>query len=43
MSDAEGIPSAVSEPKRRSGLVDFFTKLVTEKPLGTVGGLSYCC
>ena len=39
MSDAEGIPSAVSEPKRRSGLVDFFTKLVTEKPLGTVGGI----
>ena len=39
MSDAVGIPSAVSEPKRRSGLADFFTRLVREKPLGTVGGI----
>ena len=39
MSDAVGIPPAVSEPKRRSGLADFFTRLVKEKPTGTVGGI----
>ena len=39
MSDATGIPSAVSEPKRRSRLADFFTRLVREKPLGTIGGI----
>ena len=39
MSNATGIPSAVSEPKRRSGLADFFIRLVKEKPLGTVGGI----
>lgn len=27
------------EPKRRSALVDFFIRLVREKPLGTVGGI----
>ena len=39
MSDAIGIPSAVSEPKRRSRLADFFIRLVREKPLGTVCGI----
>ena len=39
MSDATGIPSAVSEPKRRSPLADFFIRLVKEKPLGTASGI----
>ena len=39
MSDATGIPSAVSEPKRRSRLADFFIRLVREKPLGTASGI----
>ena len=37
MSDE--IPSAVSEPKRRAGLADFFIRLVTEKPLGAACGI----
>ena len=39
MSDAIGIPSAVSGPKRRSRLADFFIRLAREKPLGTVSGI----
>ena len=39
MSDATEIPSAVSEPKRRSRLADFFIRLVKEKPLGTACGI----
>ena len=39
MSDATGIPSVVSAPKRRSRLADFFIRLVKEKPLGTVSGI----
>ncbi len=39
MSDATEIPSAVSEPKRRTRLADFFTRLVKEKPLGTICGM----
>ena len=39
MSDAIGIPSAVSEPKKRSRLADFFIRLVREKPLGTISGI----
>ena len=39
MSDAIGIPSAVSVPKRRSRLAEFFIRLVKEKPLGTVCGI----
>ena len=39
MSDAIGIPSAVSEPKRRSRLAAFLIRLVREKPLGTIGGV----
>ena len=39
MSDATGIPSAVIEPKRRSRLAEFFTRLVREKPLGTISGI----
>ena len=39
MSDPTGILSAVSEPKRRSRLADFFTRLVREKPLGTISGI----
>ena len=39
MSDAAGTPSAVSEPKRRAGLANLFTRLVKEKPLGAVSGI----
>ena len=39
MSDAIGIPSAVSGPKRRSRLADFLVRLVREKPLGTASGI----
>ena len=39
MSDATGIPSPVSEPKRRKGLADFFSRLWREKPLGTACGI----
>ena len=39
MSDATGIPSAEIAPKRRSRLADFFSRLVKEKPLGTVSGI----
>ena len=39
MSDAAGIPSAVIEPKRRSRLAEFFTRLIREKPLGTICGI----
>ena len=39
MSDATGIPSPVSEPKRRARPAAFFVRLWKEKPLGTVGGI----
>ena len=39
MSDAIGIPSTEIASKRRSRLVDFFIRLVREKPLGTVSGI----
>ena len=39
MSDPTGILSAVSEPKRRSRLADFFIRLVKEKPLGLASGI----
>jgi len=39
MSDAIGIPSAVIEPKRRSRLLNFITRLVMTKPLGTTSGI----
>ena len=39
MSDAIGIPSAEIAPKRRAGLADFLSRLVREKPLGTVSGI----
>ena len=39
MSDAIGIPSAVSEAKKRAGPADFFIRLVKEKPLGIIGGI----
>ena len=39
MSDVTGIPSPVSEPKRRAGPVDFFVRLWREKPLGTACGI----
>ena len=39
MSDAIGTSSAVSQAKRRSRLVDFFVRLATEKPLGTISGI----
>ena len=40
MSDAIGIPSAEIAPKRRSRLADFFIRLVREKPLGTISGIT---
>ena len=39
MSDAIERPSPIRGPKRRSRFVDFFIRLVKEKPLGTFGGL----
>ena len=39
MSDATDISSSVIAPKRRSELVDFFTRLWTEKPLGAISGI----
>ena len=39
MSDAKGIPPAVSEPKRRSGAAYFFVRMAKEKPLGTASGI----
>ena len=39
MSNVAGIPSPVSEPKRRTGLADFFSRLWREKPLGTASGI----
>ena len=38
MSDV-GVPSVESEPKRRSRLADFHTRLVKEKPLGIACGI----
>ena len=39
MSDATGIPPPASEPKRRTWLADFFTRLWREKPVGTFSGI----
>ena len=39
MSDGRGTPSAVSEPKRRKSLADFFIRLWKKKPLGTACGI----
>ena len=39
MSNATESPSAVSAPNRRAGLVDFFVRLLKEKPLGTFCGI----
>ena len=39
MSEAMGIPSPLSEPKRRAGLADFFIRLLKEKPLGAACGI----
>ena len=39
MSNATEAPSAVSAPNRRAGLVDFFVRLLKEKPLGTFCGV----
>ena len=39
MSNATEAPSAVSAPNRRAGLVDFFVRLLKEKPLGTFCGI----
>jgi len=35
----ERISAAQPEPRRRSGLTQFFIRLVREKPLGTIGGI----
>ena len=39
MSEAARVPIAGIPPKRRSRLVDFFIRLVREKPLGTASGI----
>ena len=39
MSDVTGILSAELTPKRRSRLAEFFSRLVKEKPLGTISGI----
>ena len=39
MSESTGISSALTDRKRRSALAEFFTRLVKEKPLGTVTGI----
>ena len=39
MSNDIQIASTVSEPKRRTGLVDFFIRLWRQKPLGTACGI----
>ena len=39
MSDVTGILSAEITPKRRSRLAEFFSRLVKEKPLGTISGI----
>ena len=39
MRNATEAPSAVSEPNRRAGLVDFFSRLLKEKPLGSFCGM----
>ena len=36
---SDGIPSPVSEPKRRNALANFFIRLWREKPLGTACGI----
>ena len=38
-NDTTDIQSSVIAPKRRSQLADFFTRLVREKPLGTISGI----
>ena len=40
MSMGNGIPSAISEPKRRTGLADFSSRLWREKPLGAISGIT---
>ena len=39
MNNTKEITSAISEPKRRSVLADFFIRLFKEKPLGTFSGI----
>ena len=39
MSSATGIPSAEILPRRRSRLAEFFVRMASEKPLGTVSGI----
>ena len=39
MSDATGMPSPAIEPMRRSGVADFFIRMVKEKPLGAISGM----
>ena len=39
MNDATDIQSSVIEPKRRSRLADFFTRLLKDKPLGMFSGV----
>ena len=39
MSDATGIPSGATEPKRPAGLAHFFVRLWREKPMGAAAGI----
>ena len=39
MSSDLGIPSTASDPKRRTGLADFFIRLWNEKPMGMASGI----
>jgi len=39
MNESVEKPSEVSDPKKRTGLADFFIRLVREKPLGVVGAV----
>ncbi len=39
MNNTQETPSSVSEPKRRGRFVNFFIRLLKEKPLGTICGI----
>jgi peptide/nickel transport system permease protein len=39
MSNVDAVSTAIEEQKRRSALVNFFLRLVREKPMGLIGGI----
>ena len=39
MNNTRETPSPIREPKRRGRFADFFTRLLKEQPLGTIGGI----